>query len=103
MKIFTAAGCVTLLFLFLFQGDAFAQNTVPNGDFELQAQGPWVLTGSNVGAGCTPYNTTGSGTSYCWKRKPGTNNGNGGIEQDVPLIGGLAYDVSIPICYIATC
>ncbi len=103
MKILVAAGCVVLLFLFLFQGDLSAQNTTPNGDFELQAQGSWVLTGSNNGAACTIYNTTGSGSSWCWKRKPGTNGGNGGIEQDLALIGGVTYDFTVAVCYIATC
>ena len=102
-KYLVAAGCAALLALFLCQGDLFAQNTVPNGDFELQSQGPWILTGSNTGASCSVYDTSGTGSSWCWKRQPGTNGGNGGLTQDIPLIGGVTYNVSVNVCYIATC
>ncbi len=100
-KLIIGAACLTLVFL--FQGGVLAQNVVPNGDFELKAQGQWDLIGNNNGASCVVYNTSGTGNSWCWRRAPGTPSGNGGLSMDIHLVGGVAYAINIDVCYLATC
>ncbi len=103
---FVIAGGIVLL-LFLFQGVAFGQNTAANGDFQLQDQGAWEKNGNNIGVGCIEYDTNGNGQkSWCWKRKPGDSpfgGGNGGITQEVCLVGGVTYKLTANICYHADC
>ena len=100
-KLIIGAACLTLVFL--FQGGVLAQNVVPNGDFELKAQGQWDLIGNNNGASCEVYNTSATGKSWCWRRAPGTPSGNGGHSMDIHLVGGVAYAINIDVCYLATC
>jgi hypothetical protein len=100
-KILFGAGCAILLLLFHPGGDALAQNTVPNGDFELRDLGTWDLTGSNSYCLMTQYDVAGTGSSsWCWRRMPGTGSGNGGLLQSIPLIGGVLYNLSINIAYV---
>ena len=100
-KLLFAAGCAVLLLLFHPGSDGLAQNTVPNGDFELQDLGPWELTGSNAYCSMLQFDVAGIGSSsWCWKRMPGTNTGNGGLMQDIPLIGGVPYNLSINVAYV---
>ena len=50
------------------------------------------------------FDVNGNGqTSLCWKRQPGSNIGNGGLTQDVSLIAGTTYDVSVNVSFICTC
>ena len=100
-KVLFGAGCAILLLLFNFGTDALAQNTVPNGDFELQDLGPWTLTGSNSSTAMVQFDVAGIGSSsWSWKRMPGTGTGNGGLVQDIPLIGGHTYDLTINVAYV---
>jgi hypothetical protein len=63
-----------------------------NGDFEFQALDPWEMFGSNNSQQLVMYDTDNDGTaSLAWKKIPGTNGGNGGIQETVFLIGGLEY------------
>jgi hypothetical protein len=102
-KILFGLGCAILLLFFYPGGDAFAQDTVPNGDFELQDLGPWDLTGSNSSTTMMMYDVGGTGKpSWSWRRMPGTGTGNGGLLQNIPLIGGVTYDLSINIAYVET-
>ena len=101
-NIFIGAGCIVLLLLFS-GSDASAQNIVPNGDFELQDLGPWALTGSNSNTMLMQFDVTGSGqSSWSWRRMPGTGTGNGGLAQDICLIGGVTYNVSVPVACVET-
>ncbi len=106
-KVLAGAGCLILFLFILGSGEALAQNTVANADFELQDYGLWVKTGQNQGAEFVQYDTNGNGQrSWCLKRKPGTGfpfGCNGGPAQDVILIGGVTYNFFARICYIATC
>jgi len=102
-RILLAAGCVALFCLVLGQDNALAQNLVPNGDFEMQARAEWLLTGNNTGAQATTFDTNGNGdNSWCWKRTPGTTKGNGGLEQDVYLFGGVLYNFTAHVAYDET-
>jgi len=108
MKKTLLEGAAIALFLFILSpGTARAQNVAANGDFELQAQGPWDLTGDNAGVECLKYDTSGNGVkSWCWKRLPGSNpfgGGNGGLAQAVNLVAGVTYEFSARICYLSTC
>ena len=108
MRILLGAGVAVLLLFFWSPGMAKAQNTVPNGDFEVQDLGPWTMTGDNGWTTMKLYDTDGDGVdSWCWKRKPGTDNGqpfgNGGLEQEVYLIQGVTYDFSCWVAYLCTC
>ena len=102
-KWIVGAGCLALLLLVFSGSEALAQNTLPNGDFELQAAGSWDLTGNNNGAMAATYDVTGLGSSWCWKRQPGSDQGNGGLTQAVYLLDGLTYDFSMDVCFICTC
>lgn len=76
------------------------QDMVLNGNFELQARGPWAMTGSNNNAAMATYDVDGDGTAtYCWMKEPGTNGGNGGLEQDILLVGGVTYDITCNVAY----
>jgi len=104
MKAFVfAAGCLALFLLAFGQERAWAQNVVPNGDFEMMGRADWELTGNNTNAVCTMYDTSGNGQrSWCWKRRPGATSGNGGLKQDVCLFGGTIYSFSANLLYEET-
>ncbi len=103
-KLIWLTSCSALLLLLFSGTGALAQNTAANGDFELQDTGPWAKTGSNDGAMIIMFDVNGNGqTSLCWKRQPGSNIGNGGLTQDVSLIAGTTYDVSVNVSFICTC
>lgn len=103
-KLIWLTSCSALLLLLFSGGEAMAQNTAANGDFELQDTEPWVKTGSNDGAKILMYDVNGNGsTSLCWSRQPGSNKGNGGITQDVILIAGTTYDFTADVVFICTC
>ena len=100
-KLLVGAGCCFLL-LFLSQGDALAQNLVPNGGFEQQELGVWTQYGGNSASGVVQYDVTGDGLSWSWKRQPGTNH-NGGINQEFVLLGGVDYTISMDLAFLCTC
>ncbi len=95
------AGCCFLL-LFLSQGDALAQNLIPNGCFEQEELGLWAQYGNNGSSIVTQYDVSGDGNSWCWKRRPGSGH-NGGIKQEFDLLGGVEYTISMDLAFIATC
>ncbi|MFH2001510.1 MAG: hypothetical protein ABIK28_17640, partial [Planctomycetota bacterium] len=69
-----------------------AQNVSFNGDFETGAYSHgWTLFGGNTGTTIATFGTGVGDPSYCLKRMPGSPN-NGGIEQEVHLIGGETYN-----------
>jgi hypothetical protein len=77
-----------------------AQDMASNGNFELQALGAWSTNGQNTGALMVQHDVTGGGTaSYCWERTPGTNGGNGGLEQNVLLVAGVTYQFDAVVKY----
>ncbi len=103
-KVLYGAGlCAALLLIFL-PGAASAQSVVPNGDFELQSLGPWQLYGNNSEQWLTNYDVTGDGkTSLCWKRRPGTNAGNGGIKLQVYLTAWKTYYIEADAAFLCSC
>jgi len=79
---------------------ASAQDMILNGNYELEALGPWIMTGGNTHTSVVKNDVTGTGNdSWCLEREPGTPNDNGGITQDVLLIGGVTYDFYADIKY----
>lgn len=78
-----------------------AQEMCNNGNFELGAAlGPWTLFGDNTGAGFIQYDVDGAGgDTWCLKRLPGTDLGNGGVAQQVLLIGGVTYQFDADVAY----
>jgi hypothetical protein len=100
-KLLVGAG-LCLLLLFMSQGDASAQNLVPNGGFEQQALGRWDQHGQNGSSLITEYDVSGNGVSWCWKRQPADGH-HGGIKQTVTLLGGVAYNVSMDLAFLCQC
>ena len=96
--LFTAAG---LMLLFMASPAPLnAQDMAINGNFELQALGPWDMTGSNNNAAMATFDVDGDGTATnCWMKEPGTNGGNGGLEQKVLLVAGVTYDITCDVAY----
>lgn len=83
-------GAATLFFV--CTGSLSAQETVFNGDLETKAYSPmWTLTGGNAHTTVVNYPTVAGIYSYCVRRMPGLPNDNGGIEQQVHLMGGVTY------------
>ena len=96
--LFTAAGL--LLLLVASPAPLHAQDMAINGNFELEALGPWSLFNNNAHSSLLVYDTSGDGTSsWCVERKPGKPNDNGGIEQDVLLVGGVTYQFDADVNY----
>jgi hypothetical protein len=78
--------------LFLCSSPLAAQEVVFNGDFELGTYSPtWTLTGGNTYTQIAYFQTKLGQNSLCLKRRPGPPSSNGGIEQNVHLIGGVMY------------
>lgn len=98
--------CAALLLLFS-QGQASAQtwenDTVRNGDFELEDFGLWDLNGNNDKVAIIEYPVVDWIMSWCLKRKPGTPIGNGGFAITVYLEAGRTYAFDADIAAIATC
>ena len=89
--------------LFLCSGPLPAQETVFNGDFQLgNYTPPWTLTGGNAYTQVTYFQTKLGVNSLSLKRRPGPPNSNGGITQDLYLIGGVMYvftaDIAAQYC-----
>lgn len=80
-----------------------AQERCMDGNFELgSALGPWSLFGDNTGSQFTMYDVDGTGgDTWCLERSPGSDYGNGGIEQNLLLIGGVTYQFEADVCYYA--
>jgi len=72
-----------------------------DGNFELGAAlGPWSLFGDNAGAAFVQYDVDGAGgDTWCLRRMPGSDVGNGGLTQDVLLVGGVTYQFDADIAY----
>jgi len=101
--LFGAVLCSALLFL--LAGGLTAQSMVANGDYDLEELGDhWTLYGNNDKQNVILYDVTGDGkTSYCNKWKPGSNQGNGGITQEVYMIAGQEYQFDADIAFVCTC
>ena len=89
--------------LFLCSGPVSAQNAVFNGDFQIgNYTPPWTLTGGNAYTQTAYFQTKLGVNSLSLKRRPGPPNSNGGIEQDIHLIGGVMYvfkaDIAAQYC-----
>jgi len=94
-----AAAAVLLLFA---PSPAVAQDMALNGNFELQDYGPWTIYGGNTGTSLVQDDVNNNGTAtWCLERKPGTPDGNGGIQQDVLLVAGVTYQFDADIKYYA--
>lgn len=80
-----------------------AQERCMDGNFELgDALGPWTLFGDNTGAGFVQKDVDGSGgPSWALERAPGVDLGNGGIQQNILLIGGVDYQFEADVLYYA--
>jgi len=78
-----------------------AQERCRDGNFELgNALGPWTLFDDNTGAGFVQYDVDGvGGPTWCLMRMPGSNYGNGGVQQSVLLVGGVTYQFDADIAY----
>ncbi len=78
-----------------------AQEMCNDGNFELGAAlGPWTLFGDNTGAGFIQYDVDGAGgDTWCLKRLPGTDFGNGGVQQQVLLVSGVTYQFDMDVAY----
>lgn len=100
MKAVIAAACLLILFSAV---ELQAQSVAVNGDFETNSISPsWELYGGNTYTQVASYQTVAGVTSLCLKRRPGTPNSNGGISQDVHLIGGMSYRFSANIACVET-
>jgi len=80
-----------------------AQERCMDGNFELgDALGPWSLFGDNTNAGFVQKDVDATGgPSWALERAPGTDFGNGGIKQNVVLIGGVDYQFEADVLYYA--
>ena len=75
-----------------------AQEVVFNGDFETESYSPmWTLTGGNLHTEIAVFQTVLGQNSNCLKRRPGTPDDNGGIQQQVHLFAGITYKFSANI------
>ncbi len=104
-KVFIGAGLCALL-LVLASGNlsaAVSASMVGNGDFEQTELNEWVLYGNNNGQEVLKASEPTGQVSWCNKWRPGSNRGNGGIKQDVYLIGGLTYEFSANIAFRCSC
>lgn len=104
-KVLAGAGLCTLL-LVLTSGSLFAQATASiaaNGDFEQGVLNEWSLYGNNNGQALTKYNTVETATNWCNKWRPGSNRGNGGLTQEIYLIGGLTYNFGMDVAIKCSC
>ncbi len=91
---------LAIVFCFCPAPPASGQDMATNGNFELQTLGTWSTNGQNTGAQMVQHDVTGSGPpSYCWERTPGTNGGNGGLEQNVLLVAGVTYQFDADVKY----
>ncbi len=100
-KLYIGLGCLALLLIAFSNQEGAAQNIVPNGGFESGDLDPWVKTGNHTYGRMMKYDTNGNGSvSWCYRKMPGTSAGNGGLIQDVELIGGVTYDFSMCIAYV---
>ncbi|MHC4943984.1 MAG: hypothetical protein ACYTG7_13295 [Planctomycetota bacterium] len=82
----------------LFASFAAAQEVVFNGDYETgdYVHG-WTLTGGNAHTVVAKFQTVQYQNSLCLKRRPGTPNDNGGIQQELHLFEGITYVFSANI------
>ena len=80
-----------------------AQERCMDGNFERGAAlGPWKLFGDNTGAGFVQKDVDATGgPSWALERAPGTDFGNGGIKQNVLLVGGVTYQFDADVLYYA--
>jgi len=63
-----------------------------NGDLETGTlTHGWSLFGGNANTTVTTFATVVNKPSLCVKRRPGPPGDNGGIEQEVHLLGGVSY------------
>lgn len=94
--ILTCFGIAALIFLGATHADA--QNIAFNGDFETGAHTDgWTLKGGNTHTTIALFESTIGKKSLCLKRRPGTPSSNGGLEQQVHLLGGVTYNFSADI------
>lgn len=99
VKALTCFGVAALLFI--CASPLQAQNVVFNGDLEMEAIQPaWTLTGGNSNTTVVKFQTVSGENSWCVKRRPGTPNDNGNIEQQVHLIAGLDYNVKVDVAIV---
>jgi len=97
-RVFLLAVLGVVALLFLGSGPLWAQGAVFNGDFETGSYSPmWILTGGNTYTQLVVWDSTPGVKSHCLKRQPGPPSSNGGIEQDVALVGGIQYVFSADI------
>jgi hypothetical protein len=99
-------GCLSIaagLMLLLLASPAplNAQDMAINGNFEFQALGPWLDFGKNVHSNLmVVFDTNNDGTAtWSLERRPGKPDDNGGIQQEVLLVGGVTYQFDADVCY----
>jgi hypothetical protein len=99
-KVIVAAVLGVAVLGFWASPDLCAQDMAINGNFELDAMGPWTISGSNYNVGIGYFDVQGTGVaSPCYRREPGTDVGNGSFLQDVLLVGGVTYLLEAHVCY----
>jgi hypothetical protein len=102
-KAFVLVCCGAAALLFLCASPVAAQEVVFNGDFETNSYTSlWSLFGGNQYTTIATYQTVYGVNSLCLKRRPGNPNSNGGIEQEVHLLGGITYNFSASIAATET-
>lgn len=100
-RMLLGVGCLALLLIVFSNNEGAAQTAVPNGGFEQQDVPPWVKTGNHTYGRMMKFDVNGNGTfSWCYRKMPGNTAGNGGLIQDIPLIGGVTYDFSCCVAYV---
>lgn len=93
-----------LLLLAAGSSSLLGQEIVLNGDFETGSYDPmWMLTGKNTWTFVLEFETVAGVPSLCLRRRPGYSDGNGGIEMDVHLFGGVEYSFKADIASMETC
>jgi len=98
-KVFACFGAIALLYM--CATPLQAQNVVLNGDLETESILPlWGLHGGNSNTTMVKFQTVVGVNSWCMKRRPGSPNDNGGIEQEVHLIGGIDYSIVVNVAVV---
>lgn len=92
MKQLSLYACFVIALTMLFGSAVIAQNVSFNGDFETGSHSHgWTLVGGNTYTTMATFTTSiNADPSWTVKRRPGAPD-NGGIEQEVHLIGGETY------------
>ena len=99
MRRFILGAAAILLLCFGLSGLSAAKDIVIDNNFEMQSLAwPYWTPSGNGTYGVIEFDTTGSGSSWCWWSVTWQDNPNY-LTQTVAMAGGVTYDVSFDIDY----